>query len=93
MLLDKPPHLASSGVIKANNNNNSAKVAGIPILTPPGSNTNFLSWWYVVRGYLGSIDLADVLNPTKPKSCPATWAKDTSTVSLFIARTIDELNI
>ncbi|KAI9626828.1 hypothetical protein H4Q26_017688 [Puccinia striiformis f. sp. tritici PST-130] len=48
MSLNKPPHLASSGVNKANNNNNLAKVAGIPILTPPGPNTNSLSWWYVV---------------------------------------------
>ncbi|KNE99169.1 hypothetical protein PSTG_07480 [Puccinia striiformis f. sp. tritici PST-78] len=93
MLLDEPPHLASSGANEANNNNNLAKVAGIPVLTPPGPNTNFLTWRYVVRGYLGSINLAYVLNPTEPKSCPATWAKDTSTVSSFIARTIDKLNI
>ncbi|POW14870.1 hypothetical protein PSHT_07262 [Puccinia striiformis] len=92
MSLDEPPHLASSGANKANNNN-SAKVAGIPVLTPPGPNTNFLSWRYVVRGYLGSIDLSYVLDPTKPKNRPSTWAKDTSTVSSFIARTIDELNI
>ncbi|KNE91514.1 hypothetical protein PSTG_15073 [Puccinia striiformis f. sp. tritici PST-78] len=83
MSLNKPPHLASSGVNKANNNNNLAKVAGIPILTPPGPNTNSLS----------SIDPAYVLDPTKPRSCPATWAKDKSTISLFIARTIDKLNI
>ncbi|KNE97292.1 hypothetical protein PSHT_04909 [Puccinia striiformis] len=93
MSLDEPPHLASSGANKASNNNNSAKVAGIPVLTPPGPNTNFLTWRYVVRGYLGSIDLAYVLDPTEPKIRPATWAKDTSTVSSFIARTIDESDI
>ncbi|POW23484.1 hypothetical protein PSHT_00077 [Puccinia striiformis] len=86
---DDPPHLASSGT----NNNDSAKVAGIPRLTPPGPNTNFLSWRYVVRGYLASIGLAYVLDATEPKNRPATWAKDESTVSSFIARTIDELNI
>ncbi|POW02648.1 hypothetical protein PSHT_12030 [Puccinia striiformis] len=84
-----PPHLSSSGAT----NNSSAKVAGIPVLTPPGPNTNFLSWCYVVRGYLASIDLSYVLDPTEPKNRPATWAKDTSTVSSFIARTINELNI
>ncbi|KAI9619654.1 hypothetical protein KEM48_006197 [Puccinia striiformis f. sp. tritici PST-130] len=29
----RTPHLASSGANKASNNNNSAKVAGIPVLT------------------------------------------------------------
>ncbi|KNE91860.1 hypothetical protein PSTG_14714 [Puccinia striiformis f. sp. tritici PST-78] len=63
---DDPPHLTSS---KANNNS-SAKVAGIPVLTPPGPDTNFLSWWYVVRGYLASIELSYVLDPTNQKTAP-----------------------
>lgn len=69
------------------------KTTGIEQLLPPGTDTNYLDWAFVVKLHLSANDLSHVLVDTPVKDRPPTWAKDNLTVNSIFSKTIHKANM
>ncbi|KAG0146998.1 hypothetical protein CROQUDRAFT_43539, partial [Cronartium quercuum f. sp. fusiforme G11] len=68
-------------------------VTGIKHLKPPGPNTNYLDWSFIVELHLWATNAAYVLQDIDDKDKPSTWAQDNVAVCSVITKMIHPGNI
>lgn len=69
------------------------KTSGIEQLLPPGPDSNYLDWAFVVKLHLAANNLEHVLTDGEVKSHPITWAKDNLTVNSIFTKTMHKSNM
>lgn len=69
------------------------KTTGIEQLLPPGTDTNYMDWAFVVKLHLAANDLHHVLLETKPEERSSSWLKDNLTVNSIFSKTIHKANM
>jgi hypothetical protein len=63
------------------------KVSGIKQLKPPGSDSNYINWKFVVGIHLRATKVIYVLEPVEPHLCPDSWPQDNTAVCSVLTRT------
>jgi hypothetical protein len=71
----------------------SLDTTGIVQLMPPGPDSNYPDWSFVMTLYLRSLKLCHVIESVEPKDRPASWVGDTCAVGFLIVRTIHHSNL
>ncbi|PLW55612.1 hypothetical protein PCANC_03544 [Puccinia coronata f. sp. avenae] len=71
----------------------SLDTTGIVQLMPPGPDSNYSDWSFVMTLYLCSLKLCHVIESVEPKDRPASWVGDTCAVGFLIVRTIHHSNL
>jgi hypothetical protein len=67
--------------------------ARLPILKPPGSDSNYLNWKKVVLRVLKTAKVNHVLTPVDVKRRPPTWEEDNDLVCAVLVQIVDEANL
>ncbi|PLW39848.1 hypothetical protein PCANC_20653 [Puccinia coronata f. sp. avenae] len=67
--------------------------ARLPILKPPGSDSNYLNWKKVVLRVLKTAKVNHVLTPVNVKRRPPTWEEDNDLVCAVLVQIVDEANL
>ncbi|KNE92145.1 hypothetical protein PSTG_14437 [Puccinia striiformis f. sp. tritici PST-78] len=68
-------------------------ITRLPILKPPGPDTNYLDWILVINQVFKKAKLKYVLSPIDVKARPATWEEDNNTVCAAIFQIVDPANL
>jgi hypothetical protein len=69
------------------------KLSGIEHLKPPGQDSNYLDWRFVIKYHFKATGVAYTLQKLEPKDRPNTWDQDNVAVCAVISRTIHAANI
>lgn len=70
----------------------SLNLTGLPILTAPGADSNYLDWEWKVKLFVDDLDLGHVLLVVAVKDRPSSWDRDNIKVSSIILRTVEAAN-
>ncbi|KNE88708.1 hypothetical protein PSTG_17874 [Puccinia striiformis f. sp. tritici PST-78] len=90
---DPPAHLTVTlepGSMSSSNQKTSAP--RLPVLNPPGPNTNYLDWEMVVEAYFRHVKVKHVLDTSDIKLRKATWSDDNDLICATILQIIDPAN-
>jgi hypothetical protein len=99
-MLDETP-LTSTGKQKAKtpiplstnpSSHPSLKLTGIEHLKPPGEDSNYLDWRFVINYHFKATGVADTLFKVDLVDCPVTWHQDNVAACAGISRTIHAAN-
>jgi hypothetical protein len=67
--------------------------ARLPVLKPPGPNSNYLDWKIVVGAYFRAAKVQYVLQEMEVKQRPPTWADGNNSVVSVILHVVDSANL
>jgi hypothetical protein len=82
-LVIKPSDLSHQAVLK---------FSCIEEFKPPGPDSNYINWKFVVGIHFSATKVSFVLNPTATHLRPETWSQDNTAVCSVIMQTVDSLN-